>query len=98
MTEVPPPEAIKILFVDDGSDDASWEVIEGLNRADDRFAGVRFRRNYGKSAALAAGFGRARGRYVATLDADLQDDPAELPEMVRRFQAGADLPGRPSIW
>ncbi|PAP75514.1 glycosyltransferase family 2 protein [Rubrivirga marina] len=83
--------SFEVWLVDDGSDDASWEVIEGLNRDDDRFAGVRFRRNYGKSAALAAGFGRARGRYVATLDADLQDDPAELPEMVRRLQAGADL-------
>ena len=78
-------------LVDDGSTDTSWAVIDGLHRADGRFAGVEFRRNYGKSAALAAGFARARGRYVATLDADLQDDPAELPEMVRRLEAGADL-------
>ncbi len=78
-------------LVDDGSADGSWAEIERLHRADARFAGVRFRRNYGKSAALAAGFARARGRYVATLDADLQDDPAELPEMVRRLDAGADL-------
>lgn len=81
----------EVWLVDDGSDDGSWEVIERLHAEDDRFAGIRFRRNYGKSAALAAGFRRARGRYVATLDADLQDDPAELPEMVRRLEAGADL-------
>jgi glycosyltransferase involved in cell wall biosynthesis len=66
-------------------------VTEALHAQDGRFAGVRFRRNYGKSAALAAGFARVRGRYVATLDADLQDDPAELPAMVARLEAGADL-------
>ena len=80
-----------VWIVDDGSDDSSWDVIERLHREDARVAGVRFRRNYGKSAALAAGFARARGHYIATLDADLQDDPAELPEMVRRLRAGADL-------
>ncbi|WP_420455850.1 glycosyltransferase family 2 protein [Rubrivirga sp.] len=81
----------EVWLVDDGSDDGSWGVIERLHRRDARFAGVRFRRNYGKSAALAAGFRRATGRCVATLDADLQDDPAELPEMVARLDAGADL-------
>ena len=81
----------EVWMVDDGSDDGSWQVIEAIHRQDERFAGVRFRRNYGKSAALAAGFKRARGRHVATLDADLQDDPAELPKMVARLEAGADL-------
>ena len=81
----------EVWLVDDGSRDASWEVIERLHAEDPRFAGVRFRRNYGKSAALAAGFARARGRYVATLDADLQDDPAELPAMIETLEAGADL-------
>ncbi len=83
--------SFEVWLVDDGSDDGSWEVIERLHREDARFAGVRFRRNYGKSAALAAGFRRATGRCVATLDADLQDDPAELPEMMSRLDAGADL-------
>ena len=83
--------SFEVWLVDDGSDDASWAAIDALHHADGRFAGVRFRRNYGKSAALAAGFARAQGRYVATLDADLQDDPAELPEMVARLEAGADL-------
>ena len=81
----------EVWMVDDGSDDDSWTVIERLHRADDRFGGVRFRRNYGKSAAIAAGFRRCSGRCVATLDADLQDDPAELPAMVARLDAGADL-------
>jgi glycosyltransferase involved in cell wall biosynthesis len=83
--------SFEVWLVDDGSRDDSWAVIERLHAADPRFAGVRFRRNYGKSAGLAAGFARARGRYVATLDADLQDDPAELPRMVARLEAGADL-------
>ena len=81
----------EVWLVDDGSHDASWAVTEAVHAADPRFRGVRFRRNYGKSAALAAGFARATGRCVATLDADLQDDPAELPAMVARLDAGADL-------
>jgi glycosyltransferase involved in cell wall biosynthesis len=83
--------SFEVWFIDDGSTDGSWDVAERLHADDSRFEGVRFRRNYGKSAALAVGFDRARGRFVATLDADLQDDPAELPEMVRRLEAGADL-------
>ncbi|MGB3541657.1 glycosyltransferase family 2 protein [Rubrivirga sp.] len=81
----------EVWFVDDGSSDTSWDVATGIHRQDERFAGVRFRRNYGKSAALAAGFKRSTGRYVATLDADLQDDPAELPQMVATLEGGADL-------
>ena len=87
----PTGRAFEVWMIDDGSADGSWEVVRDLHRADPRFAGVRLRRNYGKSAALAVGFARARGRYVATLDADLQDDPAELPEMIERLEAGADL-------
>ena len=81
----------EVWFVDDGSRDASWQVIQDLHERDARYAGVRFRRNYGKSAALAAGFERARGRYVITMDADLQDDPAEIPEMVAMLEDGYDL-------
>ncbi len=83
--------SFEVWLVDDGSTDESWTEIEASGARDRRFGGVRFRRNYGKSAALAAGFERARGRFVATLDSDLQDDPAELPEMVARLEAGADL-------
>ncbi len=83
--------SFEVWVVDDGSRDGTWASIEHLHRADPRFAGLRFRRNYGKSAALAVGFERARGRYVCTLDADLQDDPAELPAMIELLEGGMDL-------
>ena len=84
--------SFEVLFVDDGSTDNSWEVIQQIHASDPRFYGIRFRRNYGKSAALAVGFQEARGRYVATLDADLQDDPAEIPPMVQMIEdKGYDL-------
>lgn len=80
--------SFEVWFVDDGSRDTSWAVIEALAEADDRFHGLRFRRNYGKSAALAVGFERATGRYVVTMDADLQDDPAEVPLLVQQLEEG----------
>ena len=73
----------EILFINDGSTDGSWEVIESLSQKDDRVKGVSFRRNYGKSPALNTGFQRARGRVVITMDADLQDSPDEIPELYR---------------
>src|SRR5690606_6031276 len=66
-----------------------WPEIERLHAADPRFAGIRFRRNYGKSAALAVGFQHARGRYVVTMDADLQDNPAEVPNLITALEEGA---------
>ncbi len=79
-------------LIDDGSTDGSWSVIQRVHQEDARFAGIRFRRNYGKSAALAVGFERARGRYVVTIDADLQDDPHEIPAMIEMLSAqGYDL-------
>lgn len=83
--------SFEVWFVDDGSRDGSWPVIERLHAGDARVAGVRFRRNYGKSAALAAGFAQAQGRYVVTIDADLQDDPAEIPALVALLDDGYDL-------
>lgn len=73
----------EVIFVDDGSTDKSWSVIEGLAKENANIHGIRFRRNYGKSAALHCGFAQAQGRVVATLDADLQDAPEEIPEMYR---------------
>jgi glycosyltransferase involved in cell wall biosynthesis len=82
----------EVILVDDGSTDGSWPVIEGLARADARVKGIRFGRNYGKSPALNEGFRAAQGRVVITMDADLQDDPDELPELYRMItQDGFDL-------
>ena len=81
----------EVWLIDDGSRDGSWKTIQEIHADDPRFAGLRFRRNYGKSAALAVGFERARGRYVVTLDADLQDDPAEIPGLIDRLEDGYDL-------
>ena len=71
----------EIIIVDDGSTDRSWETVKTLSEANRNIKGIRFRRNYGKSAALFCGFERARGEVVFTMDADLQDSPDELPEM-----------------
>lgn len=73
----------EVIMVDDGSTDGSWKVITDLSKEDANIHGIRFRRNYGKSAALHCGFDAACGRVVATLDADLQDAPEEIPEMYR---------------
>ena len=73
----------EIILVDDGSSDGSWKVIEGLRADNPAVHGIRFRRNYGKSAALYCGFRQACGRVVVTMDADLQDSPDELPELYR---------------
>lgn len=81
----------EVWLIDDGSRDGSWSVIEGLHDADERFVGLRFQRNFGKSAALAAGFEQATGRYVITMDADLQDDPAEIPHLIAKLEEGNDL-------
>ena len=73
----------EILFIDDGSTDRSWEVITTLAAADPNVRGIRFLKNFGKSQALHAGFKAAEGDIVITMDADLQDNPEEIPEMVR---------------
>jgi glycosyltransferase involved in cell wall biosynthesis len=81
----------EIIFVDDGSTDSSWEVITGLAAANERIAGIRLRRNYGKSTALDQAFRRVKGRVVVTMDADLQDDPFEIPALVGMIDSGFDL-------
>ena len=73
----------EILFIDDGSTDASWNVIEKLSHENPNVKGIRFLRNYGKSQALHAGFAKAQGDVVITMDADLQDSPDEIPELFR---------------
>lgn len=83
----------EIIFVNDGSTDRSWEVIEGLQaQAPQIVKGIKFRRNYGKSPALFCGFEKAQGDVVITMDADLQDSPDEIPELYRMItQEGYDL-------
>ncbi len=82
----------EVIMVDDGSTDGSWSRIQELRKEYGRLRGIRFRRNYGKSAALYCGFEAAEGDVVVTMDADLQDDPAEIPEMVRLIrEEGYDL-------
>jgi len=81
----------EIVYIDDGSRDGSDQVIGSLANGEPRVRGVSLRRNFGKSAALAIGFQLARGERVATLDADLQDDPAELPVLVQALEGGFDL-------
>jgi glycosyltransferase involved in cell wall biosynthesis len=81
----------EVIYVDDGSRDGTDEAIARLAAADPRVRGLSLRRNFGKSAALAEGFRRARGAWVATMDSDLQDDPAELPKLVAALDGGLDM-------
>jgi glycosyltransferase involved in cell wall biosynthesis len=84
-------EPVEFLFVDDGSRDGSWRVLADLAGRDPRVHAIRFRRNFGKAAALSAGFRAARGERIFTLDADLQDDPAEIPRLLARLEEGHDV-------
>jgi len=81
----------EVVFVDDGSTDDSWQVIERLAEADGRVRGIRFRRNFGKAAALSAGFANAGGEMIMTLDADLQDDPREIPRFLTEIEKDLDV-------
>ena len=82
----------EVIMVDDGSTDESWKVISELSGKDGRVHGIRFRRNYGKSAALYCGFNKAAGDVIITMDADLQDSPDEIPELYRMItEEGYDL-------
>lgn len=82
---------LDIILVDDGSTDRSWQVIQELAQRDRRVRGLRFRRNFGKAAALSAGFDLARGELVFTLDADLQDDPKEIPRFLEKMGEELDV-------
>lgn len=81
----------EVIFVDDGSDDGSDAVLRELVTPDATVRAIRFHRNFGKGAALEAGFRAARGRLIATLDADLQDDPREIPRLLARLDDGFDV-------
>ena len=81
----------EVIAIDDGSRDNTWEVLEGLSKEYPFLKGFRFQFNCGKADALAFGFSKATGRYVATLDGDLQDDPLEIPKMIKILEDGYDL-------
>lgn len=82
----------EILFIDDGSTDDSWQVIQDLQKRNDRVRGIKFTRNYGKTAALDTGFKAVHGEVIITMDADLQDNPEEIPELYRKIkEEGFDL-------
>lgn len=91
LTEVLDGREYEIIFIDDGSKDNSPKILKSLNESDARVGVVTFRRNFGKSAALAEGFYRARGDIIITIDADLQDDPNEIPNLLRKLDEGYDL-------
>ena len=80
-----------ICFVDDGSTDGSMRVLQDLRGRDRRIKIIRFRRNFGKSAALSVGFANAAGDIIVTMDADLQDDPEEIPSLINEIKKGYDL-------
>jgi glycosyltransferase involved in cell wall biosynthesis len=81
----------EVIFVDDGSTDDSFRVIQDIHARNQRFKAIRFRTNHGKSAALAIGFSECKGDIVITMDADLQDDPNEIPSLVAKLEEGYDL-------
>jgi glycosyltransferase involved in cell wall biosynthesis len=84
-------ENYEIIFVDDGSSDGSIDILNNLAKFDAHTKVIQFYRNYGKAAALAEGFKLAEGKYVVTMDADLQDDPAEIPNLIKKLKEGFDL-------
>lgn len=81
----------EVVFIDDGSTDRSWSIVDELASQDDRISGIRFRRNFGKAAALTAGMRAAHGQVIMMMDADLQDDPAEIPQFLAKLEEGYDV-------
>jgi glycosyltransferase involved in cell wall biosynthesis len=88
---LPFADRCELIFVDDGSTDDSFEVLKGLREGDKRVKAVRLRSNQGKAVALAVGFREAQGERIVTLDADLQDDPNEIPRFLQKLEEGYDL-------
>ena len=87
----PLEQSYEIIIVDDGSTDRSFELLRGLQAQDKRLKVIRFRRNFGQTAAFAAGFEYAQGQVVVTMDADLQNDPADIPRLLEKLEEGHDV-------
>jgi glycosyltransferase involved in cell wall biosynthesis len=87
----PLPDSFELIFVDDGSTDNSFAVLRNLHKKDNRVKAIRFRKNFGKSAALSVGFKEAQGEIIVTIDADLQDLPEEIPALIKKMDEGYDL-------
>jgi undecaprenyl-phosphate 4-deoxy-4-formamido-L-arabinose transferase len=93
----------ELILVDDGSQDGTWAIVEGLHRADPRVRAVRLKRNFGQHPAMHAGLVRSRGDVVVTMDADLQNEPSDLPKLIAAVEAGSDVAsgrrlGRDDSW
>jgi glycosyltransferase involved in cell wall biosynthesis len=86
-----PEHSYELIFIDDGSTDNSFAVMTELQRADDKVRIIRFRKNFGQTAALSAGFDHARGQIVVAMDGDLQNDPADIPKMLAKLDEGYDV-------
>ncbi len=85
------PVSVEVIFIDDGSRDQSWDVMRHLACNHSRVHAIRFRKNFGKAAAMQAGIERSQGDLIVTIDADLQDDPAEIPQLLKKLNEGYDL-------
>jgi glycosyltransferase involved in cell wall biosynthesis len=83
--------SFEVILVDDGSTDSSWDILQSLQKKDARFKLIRLRRNFGQTAALSAGFDRARGDIIISLDADLQNDPNDIPLFIQKIEGGYDI-------
>ncbi|MCX8164151.1 MAG: glycosyltransferase family 2 protein [Aquificaceae bacterium] len=81
----------EIIFVDDGSEDSTWEKLKGIAKEDEKVKLIRFRKNYGQTAAMYAGFQHATGDVIITLDADLQNDPEDIPRLLQKLEEGYDI-------
>ena len=81
----------EVIFVDDGSEDRSSSILEKISRSEQRVRVLRFMRNFGQTAAMAAGIDHARGDVIVSMDADRQNDPADIPRLVSRMEEGYDL-------
>ena len=81
----------EVIFIDDGSDDSSFDILQRLTEKHREIKVISFRKNFGKAAALSVGFSNSCGQYIITMDADLQDDPAEIPNLIHKIEEGYDL-------